>query len=99
MYECTVCHAKRDVRLEKLEPVEPPTEPTEPTEPDYKKGDVNEDGSVDLMDLRITLRAICGKISLSERQSLILDVNGDKKVDLLDLRMILRYICNKIDML
>lgn len=63
------------------------------------KGDVNGDKVVDLLDLRIILRHICGKLStgLSEQQLRAGDVAGDDGIiNLLDLRKILRYICKKI---
>lgn len=62
----------------------------------YVKGDVNEDGYVNIEDLRIVLRGVCGKIDLTERQVMIADVESDGSVDIQDLRKILRYVCGKI---
>lgn len=62
----------------------------------YVMGDVNEDGVVNIEDLRIVLRGVCGKIELSERQLMIADVVPDDGVDIQDLRKILRFVCGKI---
>lgn len=64
---------------------------------DYKKGDVNEDGEVNVKDLQIILRGVCEKIELTERQKLIADVVKDGKVDIHDLRKELRFVCGKIE--
>lgn len=66
-------------------------------EPDYTLGDVDENGSVDISDLRLVLRAVCGKTELTETQKLAADVEADNDVNIQDLRMILRYVCRKID--
>ena len=62
----------------------------------YAKGDVNGDGQVNLLDLRLVLRHICGKTELSDAQLKAGDLDGSGKVDLLDLRKLLRFICGKI---
>lgn len=62
-----------------------------------KKGDVNEDSSVDSADLRFILRNICGKSDFTERQTKIADVTGDGMVDSQDLRKVLQFICGKIE--
>ena len=66
-------------------------------EPDYTLGDVDENGSVDISDLRLVLRAVCGKTELTETQKLAADVEADNDVNIQDLRKILRYVCRKID--
>lgn len=67
-------------------------------EKNYLAGDVNEDGKVNIEDLRIILRGVCGKMQLSTRQMKIADVEGeDGTVDIRDLRKMLRFICRKID--
>lgn len=65
----------------------------------YLKGDVDEDGTVDIEDLRLILRHVCGKIKLTDRQIMIADVVNDGKVDIQDLRKELRYVCGKLDTL
>lgn len=64
----------------------------------YIKGDVNEDGSIDSADLRLVLRAVCGKTELTAEQQLAADVEGDgNEVDSQDMRKILQFICGKIE--
>lgn len=65
----------------------------------YMKGDINEDGKIDLQDLRTILRNLCGKVELTGIQEQAADVQTDGVVDLQDLRKLLRYICRKIDTL
>lgn len=62
----------------------------------YKLGDLNSDGNINVTDLRLVLRYICGKTELSNQQILAGDVVVDGKVNVEDLRMILRYICGKV---
>ena len=62
----------------------------------YVKGDVNEDGEVNIKDLQLILRGVCEKIELTERQIMIADVVEDGKVDIQDLRKELRFVCGKI---
>lgn len=63
---------------------------------DFLSGDVNEDQTVDIKDLRIILRYICEKVKLTDRQIMIGDVVKDGKVDIQDLRKELRYVCGKL---
>lgn len=65
----------------------------------YVRGDVNEDGIVNIEDLRIVLSGVCGKIQLTDHQVKIADVVDDGKVDIQDLRKELRFVCGKIDTL
>lgn len=67
------------------------------TEEEIAKGDVTEDGKVDIQDLRTVLRVVCDKETLNETKELAADVTEDGKIDIQDLRMILRYVCGKID--
>ena len=66
-------------------------------EPEYELGDVDGDGVVGISDLRLVLRSVCEKVTLSATEKLSADVMKDGKVDIKDLRMILRYVCHKID--
>lgn len=59
-------------------------------------GDVNGDGSVDSVDLRLILQDVCGKTQLTEQQKELADVVKDGNVDSQDLRKILRYVCGKV---
>lgn len=63
------------------------------------KGDVTGDGTVNIDDLRMVLRAICGKVSLADQQKSAADVESDNDVNIADLRKILRYTCGKIERL
>ena len=63
------------------------------------KGDVNGDGTINILDLQIILRNICGKIDLTEQQIILADVVVDGVIDIQDLRLELRFVCGKIDKL
>lgn len=69
------------------------------TEPGYTLGDLDESGKVDIADLRAVLRAVCGKVNLTEQQNLVADVDLNSVVNIVDLRLILRYVCGKINKL
>ena len=68
-----------------------------PETPEYVLGDVDDSGNVNIADLRVVLRTVCGKVQLTEKQKLAADVVVDGNVDIEDLRMLLRYICGKVD--
>ena len=65
------------------------------SEAEYIKGDVNEDENVDIQDLRLILRYVCGKQEFLAKQIIIADVNEDQSVDVQDLRKMLRFVCGK----
>lgn len=67
------------------------------TETESARGDVDGSGSVEINDLRLVLRCVCGKIELTNQQKLAADVDVDGSVGIEDLRLILRYVCGKID--
>ncbi len=69
----------------------------EPLDSDYVKGDSDSDGKVTIGDVRTTLRYVCKKAELSEKEKLAADVEQDGTVDIKDLRKVLRYVCNKIE--
>ena len=50
---------------------------------------------MDIQDLRLILRYVCGKQELLEKQIIIADVNEDQSVDIQDLRKLLRFVCGK----
>lgn len=64
-------------------------------------GDLDGDGEVTISDLRLTLRAVCKKVTLTAEQEMAADVEKDDNnaVDIKDLRKMLRFICKKIDSL
>lgn len=66
-------------------------------------GDVDLNEKVDISDLRLMLRSICGKVQLSAEQIEAGDIAGsanddlpDGKITIIDLRKLLRFICGKI---
>ena len=59
------------------------------------KGDVDGSGKVDIADLRLVLRSVCGKVDLTDIQKTAADVESDGTVDIQDLRKILRFVCGK----
>lgn len=65
-----------------------PTPTPEPSE--VKKGDVNNDGEVNLSDVVKTLKAALGIETLTEEEAKAADVDGDNKVSLNDAKMILQ---------
>lgn len=69
----------------------------DPGESDLVRGDVTGDSNVDIEDLRMVLRAVCGKINLDESQAEAADVSDDGNVNIEDLRKILRFVCRKIE--
>lgn len=64
---------------------------------DYIRGDITGDGSVQIDDLRMILRSVCGKVELTEQQKLAADVEMDGEVNISDLRKVLRFVCGKIE--
>ena len=80
-------------------PVEPTTAPVEPTtepQPAVKIGDINGDGSVDILDATIAQKAAAGKAQLTPEQDYVGDVNNDGVCDILDATMIQKYAAGKI---
>lgn len=63
------------------------------------RGDVDVSGKVDIADLRLVLRSVCGKITLTADQMNAADVEADGVVNINDLRKILRFVCGKIETL
>ncbi|MBE7064440.1 MAG: hypothetical protein E7384_01325 [Ruminococcaceae bacterium] len=56
------------------------------------KGDVNEDGTVDIGDATTLYNALMGKTTLDDSQKLIADVNSDGSINILDVMMVLNLI-------
>lgn len=50
---------------------------------------------MDIQDLRLILRYVCGKQEFMAKQIIIADVNEDQSVDIQDLRKMLRFVCGK----
>lgn len=72
-------------------------ESEQPETPEYVLGDVDDNGNVNIADLRIVLRAVCRKVELTEEQRLAADVMTDSDINIEDLRLLLRYICGKLE--
>lgn len=66
---------------------------TEPA-PEYADGDVNFDGTVDVLDLVNVRSHIVGNSTLSETAVKLADMNDDEKLDVLDIVMIRNVIVN-----
>lgn len=58
-----------------------------------KRGDVNQDGQINLIDVTYALQFYNGVRDLTTEQQALADVNGDKKVTLVDVLMLLKK-CN-----
>lgn len=59
--------------------------------------DLDEDGSVNIKDVKLTLQYSLYKAELSEVQVKTVDVNGDGAVNIKDVKLILQYSLGKID--
>ena len=76
---------------------EAPTEaPTTEPQPAVKIGDINGDGSVDILDATIAQKSAAGKTQLTPEQDYVGDVNNDGICDILDATMIQKYAAGKI---
>lgn len=76
---------------------------TEKTTPTYKQGDVNQDGKVDLRDLRFMQGHLAKEPGylekdMTEAQKLLADVNQDGKISLTDLILIQQYLVGMIEL-
>ena len=58
-------------------------------------GDLNGDGTVNIMDMMQSLNYVSKKGQLTEEQFAAADINGDGKVNLTDLMLLLNYISKK----
>ncbi len=66
---------------------------------DIVKGDVTGDSEVEIDDLRLVLRAVCRKVTLTDTQKLAADVEKNGEVNIADLRLMLRFVCGKVESL
>ena len=63
----------------------------------YTLGDVNMDGSIDVIDASLILRYAANLNTLTDTQKAAADVNGNNSIDVIDASMVLRYAANLID--
>lgn len=61
-----------------------------------KKGDLNNDGRVDIMDARKAKRAAMKEVHLTGSELSAADLNGDGKVDIMEARKIKRAAMKEI---
>ena len=71
-------------------------EPVEHDEPKVIIGDVNNDGSIDVLDAVKILNYTVDKVTLTENQLYVADVNDDGSIDALDALDILNFAVGKI---
>ncbi len=69
-----------------------PSTPSSPTSPSVKKGDPNNDGTINALDLAAVKKHILGVASLSGDGFNAADVTGDSKINALDLAAIKKHI-------
>lgn len=62
----------------------------------YVLGDINDDGTISIIDARIALTAVSGTTELTFLQTLAADVNGDGTVSIIDVRIILQVASDLI---
>ena len=74
----------------------PTEEPTTEPQPAVKIGDIDGDGSVDILDATIAQKSAAGKTQLTPEQDYVGDVNNDGICDILDATMIQKYAAGKI---
>lgn len=63
---------------------------------EYKLGDVNSDGDIDITDALNLLQSIAKNITFTDVQNAAADVNKDGSVDVLDVMNVLQYIAKNI---
>ncbi len=57
------------------------------------KGDIDNDGKINMLDAILSLKAVSEEIALDEEATSRGDVNNDGKVSLIDTRAIIKHIC------
>lgn len=65
--------------------------------PYYKLGDIDNNGSVDLNDTLVLLKAALGIEDLNDSQKAVADVNKDESIDLEDVLLVLKFAVGIID--
>lgn len=86
-----------------------PEEPDEPSgkiggdvvlgDQTFRKGDVNHDNTIDVIDLALVKKQILGKTNLTNENFSLADVNNDGTIDVIDLALVKKHILGKVDLL
>ncbi len=75
----------------------PGNEEDTPSEKEYKDGDVNGDGKIDVRDVTLVMQHILKLVTLSESQVRAADLNQDQVVDVLDVVQIMQQALGLMD--
>lgn len=65
--------------------------------PEVMRGDLDGDGEISLLDIRLLYQYLAGTIELTEAQMKAADVNGDSEVDAMDARWMYEYFAGLRD--
>ena len=65
--------------------------------PEVMRGDLDGDGEISLLDIRLLYQYLAGTIELTEAQMKAADVNGDSEVDVMDARWMYEYFAGLRD--
>ena len=63
---------------------------------EFAAGDVNMDGTVDILDANLVVAAICGSAELTQEQQALADVDGSERIDMQDVNMLISFAYGKI---
>ena len=74
-------------------------ETTEPQTEEFKPGDADGDGKIDIMDVITINKAMLGKEKLTDEQLKAIDFNHNGKPDAEDSLLLMKYIAGLIDSL
>lgn len=69
------------------------------TDPLVMKGDVSEEGQVDIDDVQLLFASTSRRKELTETQKKVADVNGDGNIDITDVQRLFQYASKRIDTL
>lgn len=65
--------------------------------PEVMRGDVNGDGEITMMDVRVLRQYLADMIELTETQKKAADVNGDGEITMMDVRWLRQYLADMRD--
>ena len=66
---------------------------------DVEKGDLNHDGTINVVDLMMSLHHVSGRTALEGDALTAADINGDGMVNVVDLMRMLHYVSGRNTML